>query len=110
MNTEQIIAIVINALEDVKGDNIQVIKTGHISSMFNAIVVCSGTSSRQIGALAHNVIEDLKAKGVNIIGTEGKRGGEWVLVDAGDVVVHIMLPKVREYYSIEALWNEEYKD
>ncbi len=110
MNTEQITGVVINALEDVKGDNIVVINTGHISSMFNAIVVCSGTSSRQIAALAHNVIEDLKTSGITIIGTEGKRGGEWVLVDAGDVVVHIMLPKVREYYSIEALWNREDQD
>ncbi len=107
MDTEQITAIAVNALEDVKGENIAIINTSHISSMFNAIIVCSGNSSRQIAALAHNVVEDLKTNGVHIIGVEGKRGGEWVLVDAADVVVHIMLPKVREYYSIEALWNQE---
>ena len=107
MDTQQIIAIAINALENIKGENITVIDTSKKSPLFNAMIICCGNSSRQVSALAHNVIEDLKENSVSIIGTEGKVGGEWVLVDAGDVVIHIMLPKVREYYSIEELWNNE---
>lgn len=107
MKTQEIIDIAVNALEDVKGENIVVIDTSHLSPMFNAMIICSGNSSRQVAALAHNVTEDLKEKGVHIIGVEGKRGGEWVLVDASDVIVHVMLPKVRDYYSIEALWNQD---
>ena len=105
MNTQQITAIAVNALEDIKGENITVIDTTLLSPLFNAMIVCSGNSTRQVSALANNVVVDLKAKGVNIIGVEGKRGGEWVLVDAGEVVVHVMLPKVRDYYAIEALWH-----
>lgn len=107
MDTKTITDIVVNALEDVKGENIVVIDTSHMSPLFNAMIICSGNSTRQVAALAHNVVEDLKEKGVNIIGVEGKRGGEWVLVDASDVVIHVMLPKVRDYYSIEALWNQD---
>lgn len=105
MDTQQITAIAVNALEDVKGENIVVIDTSKLSPLFNAMIVCSGNSSRQVAALANNAVEDLKAQGVNIVGVEGKRGGEWVLVDAGDVVIHVMLPKVRDYYAIEALWH-----
>lgn len=105
MDTQQITAIAVNALEDVKGENIVVIDTTKLSPLFNAMIVCSGNSTRQVSALAHSVTEDFKANGIDVIGVEGKRGGEWVLVDGGDVVVHVMLPKVRDYYSIEALWN-----
>jgi ribosome-associated protein len=69
------------------------------------MVICSGSSNRQVTALARRVVEDFKANGIEIIGTEGKTGGEWVLVDGGEVVVHIMLPQVRDYYDLEALWN-----
>ncbi len=105
MNTQEITAIAKNALEDIKGENIVIIDTSRLSPLFNAMIVCSGNSSRQVSALANNVVEDLKNNNINVIGVEGKRGGEWVLVDAGDVVIHIMLPKVRDYYAIEALWH-----
>ena len=105
MNTQQITAIAVNALEDVKGENITVIDTTKLSPLFNTMIVCSGNSTRQVSALANNVVVDLKANGIEVIGVEGKRGGEWVLVDAGEVVIHVMLPKVRDYYAIEALWH-----
>lgn len=108
VNTKEITTIAVNALEDLKGENIVVIDTTKMSSLFNAIIVCSGKSTRQVSALAHNVTEDFKSNGINIIGVEGKKGGEWVLVDSGDVVVHIMLPKVRDYYTIEELWNNDH--
>lgn len=108
MDTKHITAVAINALENVKGENIVVIDTTKLSPLFNAIIICSGNSTRQVSALAHSVSEDFKAKGITIIGVEGKKGGEWVLVDGGDVVVHIMLPKVRDYYSIEQLWNNDH--
>ncbi|MDQ5921693.1 MAG: ribosome-associated protein [Pseudomonadota bacterium] len=108
MNTQEITKIAINALEDLKGDDIVVIDTSKASALFNAIIVCSGSSTRQVSALAHNVTEDFKTNGIRIIGIEGKKGGEWVLVDGGDVVVHIMLPRVRSYYSLEELWNNDH--
>jgi ribosome-associated protein len=107
MNSQQITEIAVNALENVKGENIVVLDTSKISSLFSAMIVCSGSSSRQIGALIDRVEEDLKKNGVHIIGVEGKQGGEWVLLDSGDVIIHVMLPHVRSYYAIENLWNEE---
>ena len=105
MELQKIINLAVNALEDIKGVNITVLDTTQLSSLFRTIIVCSGTSNRQVKALANNVSKDLKANGIDIIGTEGEQGGEWVLVDCGDVVIHIMLPQVREYYDLESLWN-----
>lgn len=110
MNSQQIIQIAVNALENVKGENIVVIDTSKVSSLFSAMVICSGSSSRQIAALIEHVEEDLKKNDVSIIGIEGKQGGEWVLLDSGDVIVHVMLPHVRTYYAIENLWNEELRN
>ncbi len=106
MNLEQITQIAVNALEDVKGENIVVIDTSKLSPLFQKIIVCSGNSNRQVSALANNVVEDLKENGVKINGIEGRRGGEWVLVDADDIVIHVMLPRVRDYYEIEQLWQQ----
>lgn len=107
MTPQQITQIAVNALENVKGENIVVIDTHRISSLFNAMVICSGNSSRQIAALIDHVEEDFKKNGINIIGVEGKQGGEWVLLDSGDVIIHVMLPHIRSYYALENLWNEE---
>ncbi len=105
MELQKIINLAVNALEDVKGIDITVLDTTKLSSLFSTLIVCSGTSNRQVKALANNVSKDLKSNGIEIIGTEGEQGGEWVLVDCGDVVIHIMLPQVREYYDLESLWN-----
>jgi ribosome-associated protein len=77
-----------------------------ITSVFDYIAIASADSTRQTKALANNVIEKVKAAGFHIIGTEGEGTGEWVLVDCGDIVVHIMQPAVREYYKLEELWRE----
>ena len=107
MTPDKIAEIAVNALENVKGENIIVIDTSKTSPLFSKMIICSGNSSRQTGALIDRVEEDFKNNGINVIGVEGKQGGEWVLLDAGDVIVHVMLPHVRTYYAIENLWNEE---
>ena len=105
LTPEHISKIAVNALEDIKGDNIVVIDTQELSPLFSKMIVCTGSSNRQVKSLANNVVEEFKKNGVEIVGVEGEAGGEWVLVDSGDVVVHIMLPQVRSYYDLESLWN-----
>ncbi len=105
LTPEGISKIAVNALEDIKGDNIVVIDTQELSPLFSKMIVCTGSSNRQVKSLANNVVEEFKKNGVGIVGVEGEAGGEWVLVDSGDVVVHIMLPQVRSYYDLESLWN-----
>lgn len=102
---EQICQIAINALEDIKGENIVTIDTQDLSPLFSKMIVCTGNSNRQVKSLANNVVEEFKEHAITIVGVEGESGGEWVLVDCGDIVVHIMLPQVRAYYDLESLWN-----
>lgn len=104
---DMMVAIGINALEDVKGKDITVLDTSTKTSLFARMIVASGDSTRQVKALANNVAVELKQAGFEIISTEGLDSGEWVLVDAGDLVVHVMQPAVRDYYDIEALWGGE---
>ncbi len=105
LTVEQITQVAVNALEDVKGDNIVVIDTHKLSSLFSKMIVCTGSSNRQVKSLAQNVALEFKNNNIDIIGIEGEDGGEWVLVDCGDVVIHVMLPQVRNYYDLESLWN-----
>lgn len=105
LSIEQISQVAVNALEDIKGENIVVIDTTNLSPLFSKMIICTGSSNRQVKSLANNVACEFKAHNIDIIGVEGESGGEWVLVDCGDVVVHIMLPQVRAYYDIESLWN-----
>lgn len=104
---EKMVTVAINALEDIKAKDITVLDTGAQTSLFSRMLIASGDSARQVKALANNVAVDLKAAGFDILSTEGLESGEWALVDAGDVVVHIMQPAVRDYYDIEALWGGE---
>jgi ribosome-associated protein len=99
---------VVAALEDVKANDISVIDTSKFSSLFERMVIASAQSTRQTRALADNVVEQLKAQNEQVIGVEGEDPGEWVLVDLGDVVVHIMQPAVRAYYNLEELWNMQH--
>ncbi len=103
--TEKMRDIAVAALEDVKAKNILALDTTQLSDQFECMIVATGDSNRQVRALANNVREELKTKGYEIIGTEGEEYGEWVLVDAGDLIVHVMLPPVRDYYDIEQLWG-----
>jgi ribosome-associated protein len=98
--------LVISALEDIKGHDIVAIDVRKLTSMFDWIVVASADSARQTKALARNVRDTLKENGGHIIGTEGEETGDWVLVDAGDIVTHVMQPAVRDYYNLEELWSE----
>jgi ribosome-associated protein len=96
---------VVDALEDVKGRDIVVFNVERLSPLFDRVVIASGDSSRQVKALAEHVADKLWQLGVKARGTEGGLGGEWVLVDLGDVVVHVMHPTVRSYYNLEELWG-----
>ena len=96
---------VVEALEDVKGRDIVVFNVARQSAYFERVVIASGDSSRQVNALATHVQEKLKALGARVVGVEGRRNGEWVLVDLGDIVVHVMHPAVRSYYNLEELWG-----
>ncbi len=96
---------VVDALEDIKGRDIVVYDTGSLPSMFERVVIASGDSTRQVKALADHVQEKLKAQGARVIGVEGVRASEWILVDFGDLVVHIMHPTVREFYNLEEIWG-----
>lgn len=96
---------VVDALEDVKARDIVVFNTAHMPAMFDRVVVASGESSRQVKALSDNVQEKLKALGARIYGVEGEAAAEWVLLDLGDVVVHIMHPAARSFYNLEELWG-----
>jgi ribosome-associated protein len=96
---------VVEALEDIKGKDIVVYNTARMPSMFERVVIASGDSNRQVKALADNVQERIRALGSRVYGVEGEKGGEWVLVDLGDVVVHIMHPTVRDFYNLEEIWG-----
>ncbi|HWD22640.1 MAG TPA: ribosome silencing factor [Burkholderiales bacterium] len=96
---------VVEALEDVKGRDIIVYNTARMPSMFERVVIASGDSTRQVKALADRVQERVRELGSRVYGVEGEAAGEWVLVDLGDVVVHIMHPTVREFYNLEEVWG-----
>jgi ribosome-associated protein len=96
---------VVEALEDIKGRDIIVYNTARMPSMFERVVIASGDSNRQVKALADRVQERIRELGSRVYGVEGENAGEWVLVDLGDVVVHIMHPTVREFYNLEEVWG-----
>jgi ribosome-associated protein len=98
--------LVIAALEDIKAHDILAIDVRKITSMFDWIVVATADSSRQTKALARHVRDKVKEAGGHIIGIEGEESGDWVLVDSGDIVAHVMQPAVRQYYNLEELWGD----
>ena len=105
MDIRKLQKIVVSALEDIKAKDIEVINTTKLTSMFDRLVIATGDSNRQVKALARNVQERVREAGGEIISVEGEEGGEWVLVDIGDLVVHVMQPSVRAYYNLEELWQ-----
>jgi ribosome-associated protein len=107
MDIKKLQALVVDALEDVKGQEIVLFDTTHLTSLFDRIAVVSGTSNRQTKALAASVRDKVKASGGDVIGMEGEDTGEWVLVDLGDMIVHIMQPAIRQYYRLEEIWGEK---
>jgi len=105
MKSAQLEKLVVDALEDIKGRDIEVINTTKLTSLFDAIVVASGDSNRQVRSLARNVHDKAREAGVHVLSCEGEETGEWVLVDLGDIVVHVMQPAIRSYYRLEELWG-----
>lgn len=105
LTTEEKTQAVVAALEDIKANDITVIDTSKLSSMFERMVIASAQSTRQTKALADNVVVKLKERGAEIYGREGEESGEWILIDLGEVLVHIMQPAVRDYYNLEELWS-----
>ena len=106
MNTEKLIQLVVKAMEDRKAHNIRILDVRGLSVVTDTLVIASGNSDRQVVAIATHVAEEAKHQGQKPLGMEGKRGGEWVLVDLGDVVVHVMQPETRDFYQLEKLWGE----
>jgi len=96
---------VVDALEDIKGHDIVVYNTAALPTMFERVVIASGDSTRQVKALADHVQEKLEALGARVYGVEGAASSEWVLVDFGDLVVHVMHPTVRSFYNLEEIWG-----
>jgi len=96
---------IISALDDMKAVNTKVLDVRGLTDIADTLIVASGTSDRHVRSIAEHVIEQARAGGFRPLGTEGEREGEWVLVDLQDIVVHVMLPRVREFYGLERLWD-----
>jgi len=107
MRSKQLKDLVVAALEEIKAKDIVVLDVHKLTSITDIMVIASGTSNRQVKALADNVVEKAKAAGCRPLSVEGEREGEWILVDLADVVVHVMMPVTREFYQLEKLWGME---
>ena len=106
MQTHALKTLVVDALEALKGKDIMTLDVSRMTSITDLMVIASGTSSRHVSALADNVVEEAKHAGVQPLGVEGRQAQDWVLVDLGDVVVHVMTADAREHYDLERLWSE----
>jgi ribosome-associated protein len=110
MQSESLVDLVTQALEDMKGQQIRVLDVRGKTPLTDFMVIASGTSNRHVKALADSVAIKARESGVQPLGVEGEDGQEWVLVDLNDVIVHVMLPKVRDFYNLEKLWLAEDTD
>ncbi len=106
MHIDALKTLVIDALEDLKAQDIAVLDVSRLTSVTDLMVVASGTSSRHVAALADNVVQAAKEQGIPPLGIEGESGADWVLVDLGNLVVHMMLPETRQLYDLERLWAD----
>jgi len=104
MEAEQLKQVVVDALEDLKGVNTVTLDVTGLTDVMDYLVIASGNSNRHVKSLADNVVMEAKQRGARPLGVEGESAGEWVLVDLGDVVAHIMLPATRDFYDLERLW------
>jgi len=107
MDIRKLQRVIVDGLEDVKANNIVVFNTEHLSSLFERVIVASGTSNRQTKALASAVREEVKKAGYPLPRLEGEANGEWIIVDCGAAVVHVMQPAIREYYHLEEIWGDK---
>src|SRR5215470_15765079 len=107
MDIRKLQRAIIDGLEDVKAQDIQVFDTEHLSPLFERVIVASGTSNRQTKALAASVLDAVREAGFNKPRVEGEANGEWIIVDCGSAVAHIMQPAIRQYYHLEEIWGEK---
>ena len=105
MSSEEVIKVAIAALEDVKGTDILTIDVRDKTSIADYMLICTGTSNRQLNALVDSVRDKVKAAGLKSLGEEGKGDSDWVLLDLGDVIVHVMTAAARQFYDLERLWK-----
>ena len=105
MDIRKLQRVVVDALEDIKAADIRVYNSTGITQLFDRVIIASGTSNRQTRALASSVVEKVKEAGGQVVSVEGVDTGEWVLVDLGDAVVHVMQPAIRQYYNLEEIWG-----
>jgi len=107
MNIKKLIDIILNTLNNAKALDVIVFEVSKLTSISDYMIIASGRSNRQVSTLADKVAETAKKNGIQPLGVEGKKEGEWVLVDLGDIIVHVMHPETREYYQLEKLWGSE---
>lgn len=105
--SQELNEIIINALEDLKAKDIVSLDVSGLTDVMDTLIIASGTSSRHVKSLASNAVQDAKERGIAALGVEGLEGGEWVLADFGDTVLHVMLPATRDFYDLEKLWSME---
>jgi ribosome-associated protein len=105
MDIRKLQRAIVDGLEDVKAQNIAIFNTEHLSPLFERVIIASGTSNRQTKALASSVRETVKKRGMDVLRTEGEDNGEWIIVDCGAAVAHILQPAMREYYNLEEIWG-----
>ncbi len=107
MQAKEVLSATIEALENLKAFNIETFEVGELTSITDYMIIASGRSNRQVNAIAENVVTEMKQLGLQPVGVEGQSSGDWVLVDLGDVIVHVMHPETRDYYQLEKLWGAE---
>jgi len=105
MDIRKLQRAIVDGLEDVKAQHIAVFNTEHLSALFERVIIASGTSNRQTKSLAASVRDSVRSRGLGVLRTEGEENGEWIIVDCGAAVVHIMQPAIREYYHLEEIWG-----
>ena len=108
MKPEELKQLAVDALDDLKGINIVSMDVSELTDVMDYLVIATGSSNRHVKSLASNVSVEIKKRGLMPLGIEGEQGGEWVLVDLGDVVVHVMLPDTRDLYDLERLWSDHH--
>lgn len=101
---------VIDLLDTMKAENVQTFNVTEMTSVTDYMIVSSGTSNRHVRSIAAHVLEGLREEGIRPLGSEGEEHGEWVLIDYGDVVLHVMQPQTRDFYQLEKLWSPEVKE
>jgi len=106
METKKLKELVVNSLENLKARDITVLDVSDRTSVTDFMIIASGTSNRHVKSIADNVIADVKSQGMQPFGAEGREAADWILVDLGDIVVHVMLPATREFYDLERFWRD----